>query len=304
MQRHAPRLGRGLSSLISMPPDFPAHSESDPHSGLPAPVPTHLKLDHVTPNPFQPRKDIAADDLEGLADSIRKAGVIQPIVVRPRSDGGYEIVAGERRWRACRIAGLQEIPVSVRDASDEEMLELALVENIFREDLNPIERASAYRRYCDEFGLSADEVANRLGEDRTTVTNYLRLLELPEAVRQWVVAGELAMGHARCLLGLKSPDELVKAARLAIDRHLSVRAVERLVREWTNGAKPPQQQGDEVAPAKRPQIRTLEQSFIRALNTKVEIEESRRKGSGRIVIHYFSLDDFDRIAERLGVPAE
>lgn len=300
------RLGRGLSSLISVP-EIPAPEAAGGPERVESPEkspPATAPVDQLRPNAFQPRKAMDSAELKLLADSIRATGVLQPIVVRPRDEGGYEIIAGERRWRAAQMAGLSEVPIVCREASDEQMLEWALVENIFREDLNPLERATGYRQYCDQFGLSADDVAQRLGEDRSTVSNYLRILELPPEVKEWVAAGQLSMGHARCLLALKSPSEIAQIAKLVIDRELSVRAVEKLVRDRVQAraaaAKPPAQPKD----AKRPQIRSLEQSFAQTLGTKVEIDESRRKGSGKIVIHYFSLDDFDRVAERLGVATE
>jgi ParB family chromosome partitioning protein len=304
MQQPQKRLGRGLRSLLSvddavteMPPPVGALPTGDEATNASFVVP----VDELRPNPFQPRRDMPPDQLKALADSIRKNGVIQPVLVRRVGPKLYQIIAGERRWRAAQQAGLSELPAIVRAADDREMLELALVENIFREDLNAIDRASAYKRYCDEFSLSADEVAQRLGEDRSTTSNYLRLLELPSDVKQWVAEGRLAMGHARCLLGLRSPMEITQMARQVMDQDLSVRAVEKLVRDRLNAraeaVRAPAERGD----AKRAQVRDLEARFTRALGTKVEIRESARKGRGRILIHYFSLDDFDRVMERLGL---
>lgn len=314
------RLGRGLEALISIPPADERASaiepsataakgakppRTEPAAGAeagPKAAAVLVAVGQIRPNPFQPRKEIAPAQLQALAESIRKQGVLQPIVLRPKGEA-YELIAGERRWRASQMAGLNVIPSVVRDATDAEMLELALVENIFREDLNAIDRALAYRRYSDEFQLSPEDIAARLGEDRTTVTNYLRLLELPGEVKAWVAEGKLAMGHARCLLAIRSPSELVRLAKQVIDEDLSVRAVEKLVRERVAAraevAKPA---GGPVE--KRPQIRNLEQAFVRSLGTKVEINESRRKGRGRIVIHYYSLDDFDRVVGKLGVQPE
>ncbi|GMU23326.1 MAG: chromosome partitioning protein ParB [Phycisphaerae bacterium] len=302
MQPPAKRLGRGLSSLISVGEQAPTTAEAAlPPSKAPSESGNRtIKTDQLRPNPFQPRKDIPPDQLQALAESIRKTGVIQPIVARPAQAGTFEIIAGERRWRAAQLAGLSEVPALIREADDQAALEIALVENIFREDLNAIDRAQAYRRYCDEFHLSADEVAQRLGEDRSTVTNYLRLLDLPGEVKNWVAEGKLSMGHARALLGLRTAADQVKLARQAIDAGLSVRKVEELVRlrlQVRMTATQPREDNE----AKRPQIRTLEQAFVQALGTKVEINETRRKGRGKIVIHYFSLDDFDRILERLGL---
>jgi len=258
-----------------------------------------IRCDAIRPNPFQPRAEISEASLDELTESIRRTGVIQPIIVR-RQGAAHELVAGERRWRASRRAGLTEVPAIVRTASDEEMLEFALIENIFREDLNAIDRANAYRRYCDAFGLTADQVASRLGEDRTTVTNYLRLLELPASVQDMVRDGRLSMGHARALAGLDERTRIEKVANIASTNYFSVRAIEELVRKEKDKptAPPP---APAAAPQKRPHVRDLEQQFVRALDTKVEIFESRKKGAGRIVIHYFTLDDFDRVAERLGI---
>jgi len=261
-------------------------------------------VDQLRPNPFQPRQDISPEHLKALAESIRKSGVIQPILVRRAGDQLYEVIAGERRWRAAQQAGLREVPAVLRPVDDQEMLELALIENIFREDLNAIDRAAAYRRYCNEFSLSADEVAQRLGEDRSTVSNYLRLLDLPTEVRQWVAEGKVAMGHARCLLGLKSPVDMTQMAREVIEQDLSVRTVEKMVRERLNARAEAIRGPADRADAKRVQIRNLEEAFTRALGTKVEIQEAARKGKGKITIHYFSLDDFDRVMERLGIEPE
>ena len=318
MQKPVKRLGRGLSSLLSVPetpvavpPPAPAAQTAPAEPAPPAPPaetavpgPQMIDVAAVRPNPYQPRREITPEALQALAESIRKTGLIQPIIVRPLPGKVYELIAGERRWRASQIAGLSRIPAVIREANETEMLEMALVENIFREDLNAIDRAMAYRRYCDEFQLTAEEVATRLGEDRTTVTNYLRLLDLPGEVKAWVAEGKLSMGHARALLGLKSPTDLVRTAKQAIDEGLSVRALEKLVRERAEARAAAAKPAGDSSEAKRPQIRSLEQAFVQAIGTKVEIHESRRKGSGKIVIHYYNLDDFDRIAERFGVVTE
>ncbi len=298
MQKPQKRLGRGLNSLISFDghthPGAESAGESPPGSTSTVPV------KQIQANPFQPRKHIDPEDLRSLADSIRKNGVLQPIVVRQKDANQYDLVAGERRWRAAQLAGLEKIPVVLRNATDEQMLEIALVENIFRENLNAIDRAQAYKRYCDEFNLSADEVASRLSENRTTVTNYLRLLDLPEDVKTLVAEGKLSMGHARCLLGLRSPSEIKRLAKQALDQDLSVRVLEKLVRQHAQNRDQVSQQ-NQPKTTKRPQIASLEQAFISSLGTKVEINESRKKGTGKIIIHYYNLDDFDRISEKLGV---
>jgi ParB family chromosome partitioning protein len=298
------RLGRGLSSLMSFgnyetpqtPPAAPADETSQGPFSL-------IGVGRIRPNPFQPRKDIPPEALKDLAASITASGVVQPIIVRSRDNNVYELIAGERRWRAAQMAGLSEIPAILREASDVQMLEIALTENIFREDLNAIDRATAYKRYCDEFGLTPEQVATKLGEDRSTVTNYVRLLELPQEVKDWVAAGQLSMGHARCLLAIRSPSDLIRTAKQAINLGLSVRALENLVRDRVNARESASQPAGEKD-AKRPQIRAIEEAFTRQLGTKVEIEESRRKGNGKLIIHYYSLDDFDRVAKRLGIHSE
>lgn len=302
------RLGRGLSSLMSFSSPFepPATLEtpkSDRTQESPK-APAHtIGVDTIRPNPFQPRKEISPDELKSLAASISANGVIQPIIVRTKDGNVYELIAGERRWRAAQMAGLSEIPAILRQASDQDMLEIALAENIFREDLNPIDRAAAYKRYCDEFALTPDQLAAKLGEDRSTVTNYIRLLDLPQEVKDWVASGQLSMGHARCLLAIRSPSDLINTARQAINLALSVRALEKLVRDRVNARQAAARPLPDKT-TKRPQIRALEEAFTRQLGTKVEIDESKRKGTGKLIIHYYSLEDFDRLAERLGIQAE
>lgn len=300
MQKSQKRLGRGLSSLISVPADTQS-SETGSSMSMEASTPTlSAHPSQIQPNARQPRREMDEVELKALADSIRQSGMIQPIIVRATGPERYEIIAGERRWRAAQLAGLDEVPVLVRDASDEQMLELALVENIFREDLNAIDRAEAYRHYCQEFDLSPDEVAERLGEDRSTVTNYIRLLDLPDEVKSWVSQGKLAMGHARCLLAVKSSVELTKLAKRAMNLGMSVRALEGMVRSHVEGRQPTSSPA-RIKAEKRPQIKTLEEAFIRSLGVKVEIQESARKGSGKIVIHYHNLDDFDRVVDALRI---
>jgi len=307
------RLGRGLSSIISIPePEASAGSAVSP-GAKPAVAPLAqpeergpaalLKVNQLRPNPQQPRREFPPEHLKSLADSIAKDGVIQPLVVRQAGDGLYEIVVGERRWRAAQMAGLKEVPAVIREATDEQMLEVALVENIFREDLNAIDRAMAYRRYCEAFGLSADQVAQRLNEDRTTVANYLRLLDLPNEVKQWVVEGRLSMGHARCLLGLSSPTMRVQVGREAIEKDWSVRVLEKVVKQ-RQAARSAPAGAVEGKGAKRPVVRELEAAFAQSLGVRVEILESKRKGSGKVVIHYKNLEDFDRVCERMNIELE
>lgn len=262
-----------------------------------------LRIDQIRPRPGQPRKTFDASSIAGLGESIRQSGLVQPLVVRPSADasGGYEIVAGERRWRAARAAGIEEVPAIIRLADEREAAELSLIENVQREDLNPIDRAEAYQLYCELYEASADEVGRRLGEDRTTIVNYLRLNELPSLVKDLVREGRLGMGHARSLLGVPTEAGREKLAREAVEKALSVRAVEQAVREWKSNRREPIRPPADLASTKRPQIAHLEEQLQHAVGTKVVIREGRRKGSGKIIIEYYNLDDFDRIAERLGI---
>lgn len=252
--------------------------------------------------------------IERLADSIRRNGIIQPVVLRPApatADGGpggigaqvaakYELIAGERRVRAARAAGLTEIPAIVRDVTEQQSLELALVENIQREGLNPMDRALAYQDFRDQFGLTAEQIGLRVGEDRTTVTNYLRLLELADVVRDMVASDLISMGHARALAGLRSKQEQQTLAEGIVRKGLSVRALEDLIRRRRGGGPTgPTKQSN--ANKKRPLIRDLERRFSQALQTKVTIHEASRKGHGKLIIEYHSLDGFESICERLGI---
>ena len=278
MSDKRPALGRGLSALI---PDAPASLDA----------PTEIDLDLLTPNAFQPRVQFDEGRLDELAQSIRAHGIIQPILVRRRGPT-YEIIAGERRWRAAQRAGLLRVPVIVRDVPDEKLLEVALIENVQREDLNPIDEAQAYRRLSEEFHLTQDGIAAAVGKDRSSIANYLRLLKLPEEVQADVARGALSMGHARAVLGLEAADAQVKAAREVVDRGLSVRETEALVRRL---AAPPR------APATPPpgdvHTRLAEEKLRFTLGTRVRIV---RKGSGgRIEIEFVSEDELNRLYETL-----
>jgi ParB family chromosome partitioning protein len=243
-----------------------------------------LRLEEIRPNPFQPRQQAELEDLTELVASIRDKGVLQPVVVRRRRDG-YELVMGERRFRAARQAGLETIPAVVRRATDAEMLELALVENVQRKNLNPIDEALAYRRLADEFKLTHEDIARRVGKDRSTVTNALRLLALPYKVRDLLAAGRLSAGHARALLGLASRRSQVDLAeRIAADG-LSVRAVERLC----GGTRPARKRTEPDV-----HVRELQDRLQERLGTRVQISE-RGKGAGRVVIVYHGAEDLERI---------
>ena len=262
-----------------------------------------VSLAALSPNRHQPRGAISEESVKSLADSIRRTGVLQPITVRAR-DGGYEVVTGERRWRAAAVAGLKAVPAVVRDVPDDEMLELALVENIQREDLNAIERALAYDQYCRQLGGKADEVARRLGEDRSTVVNFLRLLDLPEEVKTMVADGLISAGHARSLLGLGDAERMRLMAREIVKHGLSVRGVEEIVRRSKDGGSRVRITANSGRPTKSAHVRELENRLSLACGTKVLIEEGRKKGYGKILVEYYSLDDFDRLAKRLGLELE
>jgi ParB family chromosome partitioning protein len=263
----------------------------------------------IEANPFQPRLEPEKANLEELADSIRQVGVIQPLTVRSRGEGRFELIAGERRWRASQLAGLMEVPVIVREINDERMLEEALIENIQREDLNAMDRAVAYRRYCDSFGLTIEQVAERVGEKRQTVSNFLRLLELDRELQDLISHGVLSAGHGKALAGVSDRALRMGLAKTVVARSLSVRALEELVREKKRpgsertggGAK---KSAAERRAEKRAVVADLEERFSQAVGTHVEILEGKPKGSGQIVVDFYTLDDFDRIAGILGVQLE
>ncbi|HXU04868.1 MAG TPA: ParB/RepB/Spo0J family partition protein, partial [Polyangia bacterium] len=239
--------------------------------------------------------------LEELAASIRTQGIIQPLIVRIREAGGYELVAGERRWRAAQRAGLHEVPAVIRDIAPAQAFEMALVENLQREDLNPIEEAAGYERLIAEFGYTQEKLADRVGKERSTVANSLRLLRLPDNVRTLVAQGRLSMGHARALLGLESVAAMEKLARRTVSQDLSVRKVEEAVRRdraggGDGGAKP-----GSTASRPSPNARDLGMRLTRALGTRVDINETG-PGQGQIAIHYHSLDQLDALLERIVAP--
>jgi len=305
MAEKRPALGRGLSALIPDAAGPTPPRESGPLSAQTASdKPTELDIDRLIPNPRQPR--VAIDDLklDELAQSIRANGVIQPVIVRRSraasdasapgalSNTRYEIIAGERRWRAAQRAGLLKVPVVVSDVPDDKLLEVALIENIQRENLNPIEEAHAYRRLADEHRLSQDEIATAVGKDRATVANYMRLLKLPDEVRNDVVAGTLSMGHARALLGLSDEAAQRRVARETVAKRLSVRETEALVRKETEQKPAPAD-----APKADPNTRAAEERLKLTLGTRVRI--IRKGKSGRIEIDFVNEDELQRLYEHL-----
>ena len=303
-----PHLGKGLEALLG-----PTHGLGQPEqsledvSGVPRfpkdkALQNAIRMVSVTnlkPNPYQPRTSWDQDQLHELADSVRSNGIIQPILVR-KAEEGFEIIAGERRFRAAEMVGLNDVPAIVRDATDEQMLELAIIENIHRSDLNPIERAVAYQEFISTFSLTQVEAAQRLGEGRSVVANYLRLLDLPTEIKQMLIDKTLSMGHARAILALPTDDLRRKLANRAMTGRLNVRDVEQLVRIYLHGreTKPEPKQ-------KAANILDLEQRLRETLGTKVQINTGKNTHRGRIIIDYYSLDEFDRLTEKMGLsPAE
>ena len=264
--------------------------------------PVTVRISEVEPNRDQPRKYFDDEKLEELSESIKTYGILQPILVQ-KKDGYYEIIAGERRWRAALKAGLKEIPVIIREYTDKEILELSLIENIQREDLNPIEEAEAYKRLIDEFGMSQEEMAKRVSKSRSAVANSLRLLKLEGDVRKMLVDGQLSMGHARALLSLEIAEEQIEVARKVADRQLSVRETEKLVRDilktgagsGTKAVKTEQPQED---PSIAVIYKQIEERLQQTLHTKVQIQR-KRNGHGKLMIDFYGSDDLDKIIDRL-----
>ena len=291
------RLGRGLDALLSKPVAAKAAADETPlrEGDTLRKVPVEL----LQRGRYQPRVDMRQDTLEKLADSIRAQGVVQPIVVRPIDGGGreqrYEIVAGERRWRAAQLAGLPEIPAVVREIPDEAAIAMALIENIQRENLNPLEEARALDRLIREFDLTHAEAANAVGRSRAAVSNLLRLQELSEKVKPLLEDRQLEMGHARALLGISSATQQYDAARQVIKKGLSVRETERLVRRMLEGGK---KKPTKATASKSADIRRLEIEVSEKLGAKVDLQHGN-KGAGKLVISYNSLDELDGILKHI-----
>ncbi|MDR3578900.1 MAG: ParB/RepB/Spo0J family partition protein [Oryzomonas sp.] len=274
-------LGRGMAALLQVTDTIGGHSDY-----------FVCPIEKIRPNRNQPRKHFAVDKLDELAASIREKGIIQPLVVTQK-DGFYEIIAGERRWRAAQKAGIREVPVVIREASEDGVLELALIENIQRQDLNAIEEAQAYRSLVEHFGISHEDVARRVGKNRTSVTNSLRLLKLPAEVQQDIVEERMSMGHARTLLALESPESILMARHEIVQRQLSVREAENLVRRLKMNPHP--------VPKKRPQqpdllMGALEEQLQKRFQARVAIRKVGTKG-GRLEIHFSDSDELTRIID-------
>jgi len=277
-------LGKGLDALIP---------QAEPTLGL-----RKVSIDAITPNPLQPRSVFDQESLQELADSIREVGLIQPLIVQKVQEDDaaqpprYQLITGERRWRAAQMAGLRHVDVVIKDVSPREMLELALVENIQRADLNPLEEAQAYAHLVEAFGLTQEQVAARVGRSRVSITNTMRLLKLPGDVRELLLSGRLTEGHARALLMLEGEAEQSLVAREAVRRGLSVRQVEELVRRrQTSAVEEPRSVG------RSPETEALEREFREAMGTRVELFRSRK--GGRLVIHFYSEEDLQALYDRL-----
>lgn len=257
-----------------------------------------VAIEKIRRNPMQPRREFAPEALASLAESLKSCGALQPIVVRP-SESGYELIAGERRLRAAQLAGFTELPAIIRSVPDDKLLQLALVENLQRENLNPVERARAYRQMCDQHGLSHEEVAEQVSEDRATVANYIRLLGLPEDVLEMLGRGDLATGHAKAILGAPNANSRSRLAQQAMTLQWSVRRTEQEVAKLRDSQTPTRPKKP-----KRPAVVDMEEQLSATLGTRTRIDEGRRRHTGRLVIEYYSLDDFQRITSRLGVEIE
>jgi ParB family chromosome partitioning protein len=286
-------LGRGLDSLLPGRPAVTPISTPAQAAGSPQEVP----IENIDANPYQTRRRIHEQALHELAESIRASGVVQPVVLRPMANGRFQLVAGERRWLASKLAGRTTVPAVLRQISNEQALEITIIENLQREDLNPVEQAHAFERLSREFNMTQEQIATRTGKDRASIANFIRLLKLPESVQNAMEEGILSFGHGKVLLALAGfPEHLERAAREIMEKKLSVRQTEELVSKLLNPQADEQKQ---EKPAKQldPNVREAQRSLESALGVKVEIQD--RKGKGKIVLKYGSLEDFDRIVEAL-----
>lgn len=275
-------LGRGLDALI------PRSDASQPAHGI-----SQIPVENITPNPRQPRADFDPEELQQLAASIREHGVIQPLIVTQSEQGDqYVLVAGERRWMAARQAGFAKVPAIVREASDQQLVELALVENVQRADLNPLEAAQAYRQLSQDFGLSHEEISSRVGKSRSAITNTLRLLNLPQSAQAALVGGQISEGHARALLSLPTSQAQTAVLQTILEKDLNVRQTEELVRSLS-GHKPVHA----PAPETPPEIKALEERLRSHLGTKVRL--NRRGEGGSVVIHFYSDEELDALVGKL-----
>jgi len=291
-------LGKGLSALIAAQP-APAPIVADLADDRSEKV-WQINLDSITPSPLQPRKEFGTDALSELVESIRQHGIIQPLIVR-KVDGRHELIAGERRWRAALAAGLSEVPVIIRSASDRDVLELSLVENLQRADLNPIEEAQGYARLAGEFGMRQEEIAQKVGRSRAAVANAMRLLDLHEQVQIWLAQNLISVGHAKVLLALKSPHEQVAVAETILRRRATVRATERLVARQLGTAKPRRRRASTVS-VSATAVQNLQSRLQEYLGTRVILHHGEKQG--RIEIEYYGAEDLQRIVQLIGLAPE
>lgn len=286
-------LGKGLGALIG-PRPTPVRENVDPHEKI-----HQVNLGNIVPSPLQPRKDFAADALQELVDSIRQHGIIQPLIVR-RIGERCELIAGERRWRAAQEAGLTEVPVIIRSANDLEVLEISLIENLQRSDLNPIEEAQGYARLAGEFGMRQEDIAGKVGRSRAAVANAMRLLDLHPEVQTWIAQGLLSVGHAKVLLGLKSQDEQLVAAQTVLRRSATVRATERLVARQLGTDRRRRSRATEATVISAA-IADLQNRLQQHLGTHVTLHHGEKRG--RIEIEYYGNNDLQRVVSALGLPS-
>ena len=287
-------LGKGLSALITTrPPGI--RLEAEPGEKI-----QQVELTTIVPSPLQPRKDFAREALSELVESIRQHGIIQPLVVRNVA-GKHELIAGERRWRAAQEAGLAQIPIIVRVATDLEVLELSLIENLQRADLNPIEEAQAYARLATEFGMRQEDIAQKVGRSRAAVANSMRLLELHQQVQAWLTQGLISVGHAKVLLALKEPEEQRAVAETILRRSATVRATERIVARQLGGTRPRKRRQGGTSAASSATIEDLQNRLQEHLGTRVLVHHGEKRG--KIEIEYYGNDDLQRVLGALGLPA-
>jgi ParB family chromosome partitioning protein len=285
-------LGKGLDSLLPRVPAPAAAAPQESEGGKPREIP----LDQIDRNPFQTRSRVNEEQLAELAASIVANGVVQPILVRPIAEGRFQLIAGERRWRASQLAGKATIPAILRQVSDEQAMEITIVENLQRADLNPMEQARAFERLSREFHMTQEQMATRTGKDRATVANFLRLLRLPATVQVRVESGELSFGHARTLLAFEHAEEIEKAAQRIVGLSLSVRQTETYVQGLLHPERAPKK-APKPEPPVDPNVREVQERLQRALGLKVHIEDHH--GRGKVIIEYAKLEDFDTLLEQL-----
>ena len=275
-------LGKGLDALIPGGDEFSIDQE-----------PGQIRIDKIRPNPRQPRKNFDPDELSELSNSIREYGILQPLIISPGNDSGeYFLIAGERRLEAARLAGLKQVPVIIREANEIQYLELALIENIQREDLDPLEEAEAYAQLANEFSLSHEEIAGKVGKNRVTISNRLRLLKLPDVIKKALIEGKISEGHARALLGLSSLEAQTTLLKTIINKDLNVRQVEKLVRKLSG-----QQVKKSSSSRKKPEDTALEEKLRSSLGTRVKMQSGKQGGT--ITIFYYSNEELDALLERL-----